>query len=372
MNDGDWNRNADTAKELHDCITESLKQQLQLLRVEVSDAGVVLHGTCDSFHIKQLAQEIITKNTSRRILANRIVVRSQAAPSPDVVSSSLVGSHGWSTFATIFHPSDFTKTSEVAFAHALAIAVRSKAHLQLMHADVDDSPNWEDFPSVREILSQWKAIPEKDGKERFGELGLTVSKVIASSNNPVLACLNFFEVHDVDLIVLSVHQRDGLMRWLAGDEVEEKISSASKLNTLFVPAGLNGFVSTIDGSIQLKSILVPVVKKPRPEASLQFAQKLISSLGPESGLVTLLHVGESDTMPFLEYPTVGGWEWKRSRVEGDAVESILRVADDIEADLIIMTTDGPDRFLDGLRGTTSERVLRKAKCPVAVIPVESP
>ena len=25
-----------------------------------------------------------------------------------------------------------------------------------------------------------------------------------------------------------------------------------------------------------------------------------------------------------------------------------------------MTTDGPDGFLDGLRGTTSERVLRKA------------
>ena len=40
-------------------------------------------------------------------------------------------------------------------------------------------------------------------------------------------------------------------------------------------------------------------------------------------------------------------------------------------DLMVMTTDGPDGFLDGLRGTTSERVLRKAHCPVADLPVGS-
>jgi nucleotide-binding universal stress UspA family protein len=36
-----------------------------------------------------------------------------------------------------------------------------------------------------------------------------------------------------------------------------------------------------------------------------------------------------------------------------------------------MTTDGPDGFLDALRGSTSERVLRKAHCPVANLPVGS-
>jgi nucleotide-binding universal stress UspA family protein len=41
----------------------------------------------------------------------------------------------------------------------------------------------------------------------------------------------------------------------------------------------------------------------------------------------------------------------------------------MSADLIVMTTDGPDGFLDGLRGTTSEHVLRRAHCPVAVLPV---
>jgi nucleotide-binding universal stress UspA family protein len=76
-------------------------------------------------------------------------------------------------------------------------------------------------------------------------------------------------------------------------------------------------------------------------------------------------------MPFVKYPLEGNWKWNCVRVGGDRTETILRVAKDIEADLIVMTTDGPDRFLDGLRGTTSERVLQKASCPVAVIPIES-
>ena len=35
----------------------------------------------------------------------------------------------------IFHPSDFSPASEVAFAHALKIALQSKAKLDLMHVE---------------------------------------------------------------------------------------------------------------------------------------------------------------------------------------------------------------------------------------------
>ncbi len=75
-------------------------------------------------------------------------------------------------------------------------------------------------------------------------------------------------------------------------------------------------------------------------------------------------------MPFVQHPLDNGWTWERVRLDGDRTDTIVQYAKDIDADLIVMTTDGPDRFLDGLRGTTSERVLRKAHCPVAVIPVE--
>jgi hypothetical protein len=50
----------------------------------------------------------------------------------------------------IFHPSDFSSASEVAFGHALKIAMQSKAKLDIMHVETllsPEKPYWLDFPS---------------------------------------------------------------------------------------------------------------------------------------------------------------------------------------------------------------------------------
>lgn len=270
-------------------------------------------------------------------------------------------------FNRIFLPSDFSRESGIAFEHALKIALESKALLQIMHVDANDRTEWDDFPSVREVLSRWKILPEGSSQHSVNELGIEISKIIASCNDPVRACLDFLEIHDVDLIVLSVHQRDGMMSWI-GKMVGERISYGSRQTTLFLPAGRDGFV-TNHGVVTLKNILIPMVNKPTADGSVEFARKLIHSLDLPNGSVTLLHVGPAETMPVVKYPLSNGWRWNSIRLEGDRTETIVRFAKDIDANLIVMTTDGPDRFLDGLRGTTSERVLRKAHCPVAVIPV---
>ena len=54
--------------------------------------------------------------------------------------------------------------------------------------------------------------------------------------------------------------------------------------------------------------------------------------------------------------------------EGEPAEIILQKANETGAELIVMTTEGPHGFLDGLRGSTSEQVLREARCPVANLP----
>ena len=63
------------ALELNQYISEALGSQVQSLSIEVSEQGITIHGICSSFHSKQLAQEIISKSTSRRIVSNSIVVR---------------------------------------------------------------------------------------------------------------------------------------------------------------------------------------------------------------------------------------------------------------------------------------------------------
>jgi hypothetical protein len=271
---------------------------------------------------------------------------------------------------SIFHPSDFSTASEVAFAHALKMALVTRAKLRMLHVTDDLQAEVEDFPGVRETLERWNLIPKGSPRSAVGQLGLDIRKVIASSNDPVKASLGFLEKHPTDLIVLAIHQREGRMRWLA-KSVGEPIARGAGEMTLFVPHGVEGFVSREDGSVRLQNILIPITRKPRPQPAVEAAARLIRNLELPAGTVTLLHVGPAAEMPSVNLPELAGWTWNRVIKGGDKADTILQTADEIAAELIVMTTDGPDAFLDGLRGTTSERVLRKAKCPVANLPAGS-
>ena len=48
---------------------------------------------------------------------------------------------------SIFHPSDFSEASEVAFAHALKIALVAGATLTMLHVEASHSTEWQDFPA---------------------------------------------------------------------------------------------------------------------------------------------------------------------------------------------------------------------------------
>jgi nucleotide-binding universal stress UspA family protein len=255
---------------------------------------------------------------------------------------------------SIFHPSDFSQASEVAFAHALRIALVVEAKLTMLHIEASPTTEWQDFPGVRETLERWGLIPADSPK----------------SEDPVEACLHFLAEHPADLIVLAVHQHEGRMRWLARS-VGEPIARKAGQMTLFIPHGVDGFVSRQDGSISLHNILIPVTTKPRPQPSVEATARLIRNLESPAGMVTLLHVGPAAEMPSLRTPTDTAWTWNRVAKAGEPVDAIVQTASELHADLIVMTTDGPDGFLDALRGSTSERVLRKARCPVASLPVGS-
>ena len=271
---------------------------------------------------------------------------------------------------SIFHPSDFSEASEVAFAHALKIALVAGATLTMLHVEASHSTKWQEFPGVRDTLERWKLIPMGSSKSVVGKLGIKVKKVIASSKDPVKACLDFLEKHPEDLVVLAVHQREGRARWLE-KSVGEPIARGAGQMTLFIPHGVEGFVSRQDGSISLRNILIPVTRKPSPQPSVEAAARLIRNLELPAGVVTLLHVGPADEMPSMKLPADTDWTWNAIVRTGEPADIILQTAMQSRSDLIVMTTDGPDGFLDGLRGTTSQRVLRKARCPVANLPVGS-
>lgn len=272
---------------------------------------------------------------------------------------------------SILHPSDFSEAGRVAFAHALKAALIAKAQLTLLHVTPKEAQSeWSDFPGVRETLERWGLLPPGSPSKAVPKLGIDVRKVVGHDEDPARSVLGYLEQHPTDLIVLAPHRRDGRVGWFH-KSVSESVARKSGQMTLFVPDGVTGFISPADGSVGLDSILIPVADSPRPQPAVAAAVRIVRQLRVPSGRFTLLHVGGQDLPVPVDRPEVPGWTWNTVVRPGDVTEGILQTADEMQADVVVMTTSGRHGFLDALRGSTSERVLRGAGCPLLAVPEHS-
>jgi nucleotide-binding universal stress UspA family protein len=268
----------------------------------------------------------------------------------------------------VFHPSDFTPASDVAFIHALKAALLAKAELTILHvAPKHELMDWTEFPGVRATLERWGLLPKNSSQRDVIKLGINVKKVQARHDDPVESVVAYLDEHTTDLIVLATDQQKGKVQWLT-KSIAAPIARKSRQMTLFIPKGVEGFVSGRDGSVSLTSMLIPVAAAPAAQPAIQAAARMATRLQCPSGVFTLLHVGEKATMPDVQLPDVPGWRWDTEVRPGDVVEVISETAAAIHAGLIVLTTEGRNGFLDALRGSHSERIMQCAPCPLLAIP----
>jgi nucleotide-binding universal stress UspA family protein len=277
---------------------------------------------------------------------------------------------GFSIIESVLHPTDFSESSLIAFHHALKTAMLAKSRLTLLHVSSDTASEWSGFPGIRETLERWGELPEGSPKSAVATIGVRANKVVANRPEPVEAVLGYLEKHPTDLIVLATSRRGNHVPWL-GKSVSAPVTRKAGQMTLLIPGDAKGFVSGKDGSVQLKKILIPIAGTPRPEPALKAAARFVRKLNSSEGTFMVLHVGTSNSMPALHFPEVAGWTWKKELRSGEVIEGIVKTARDFEADLVVMPTDGRNGFLDGLRGSHSERVLRYSATPLLTIPVGS-
>jgi nucleotide-binding universal stress UspA family protein len=264
----------------------------------------------------------------------------------------------------IFHPTDCSPSDEAAFAHAVKLTCLVCGELTIMHVGPED---FEDFPRVRPLLAQWGLLPEGSAQEDVATLGIRINKVRAVAEKASAAILNQLAQHPADLLVLSSHQREGLAR-LTHEAIAEPVARQSHANTLFIPAGVKGFVSVDNGATDLERILVPVCAQPNPQPAVDAAVSLARSLGSERVLFELVYLGSEEDFPKIAQPEQPGWTWERLVAKGDPVDWILAVGKDLDVDLIVMMTEGHNSVIDMLLGSTTERVLRGARSPLLAIP----
>jgi len=151
------------------------------------------------------------------------------------------------TIHRIFHPTDFSQDSQVAFAHALKLALVFRAELTIMHVDPAVSPEgFEDFPRIRPTLAQWGLLPESSSKGDVTKLGIRIRKVRALASDAKQAIMHHLTASPTDLMVLATHQHEGFTRWLH-HALAEPVSREMQVKTLFVPSHVEGFVSRQTG-----------------------------------------------------------------------------------------------------------------------------
>ncbi len=269
---------------------------------------------------------------------------------------------GWSR---IFHPTDFTVGDEGALVHALKLALLNRCELDLMHTGTDGGElSWRDFPQIRRMLAEWGAVPPgASHKECAAQLGLDVKKIQKTGPDPVESIVAQALETEPDLLVLATHQRQGLDRWTHRSVAEPVARNVGGL-TLFVPRRVVGFVSRETGAVRLQNVVIPLDHSPRPQMAVDAALAVANAAHAAEVRFTLLHVGLEEDMPKVNVPEVAGWHFERTAWQGNVVDHILAVCEERNADLIVMATHGHDGFLDALRGNTTERVLRAAKCPL--------
>jgi nucleotide-binding universal stress UspA family protein len=269
---------------------------------------------------------------------------------------------------SILHPTDLTDLSGVALAHALRISLATRGKLHLLHVSAHASGIVAEFPDVRRILAQWGMSEENDPPWLLARrLGIEVDNTHIKRQEPVEGILKFLQQATCDLMVLASRGGGGFDHWLRGS-VSEITSRHSALPTLFVTSGARGFVDQITGDVSIRRVLLPIDFSPPPGKAIKAVHRLLKLLtGDVRCVLHLLHVGHSA-------PTIRVTAGDRSRLSGVILRSgnvpktIIDAAIEFDADLIAMPTAGRHGILDALRGSTTERVIRHAPCPVFAIP----
>ena len=137
---------------------------------------------------------------------------------------------------------------------------------------------------------------------------------------------------------------------------------------MFVPASAKAFISHEKGEVTLDRVLIPTDRKPYPGIGVDITGGILKSLNVPSPTIEALYVGDQVDRPAVNPPRDLDCTFEQTARAGKPVDEILRRADEIKADLIVMVTEGRHGFLDALRGSTTEQIVRRAACPVLTVP----
>lgn len=164
-------------------------------------------------------------------------------------------------------------------------------------------------------------------------------RTLVLDSSPSRAIVQTADDIRADLIIMGTHGRHGLRGTLLGSVTERVLRETARPLLTVIPHRLPS-----DRNVAIRKILCPVNYTPIAQHALEYATSFANIFGAE---LFETHIPEDR--------------------DGDPAERILKMADDMAADLIVLGAQHT-RFSDAtVIGTTTERITRFAKQPVLTV-----
>jgi len=291
--------------------------------------------------------------------------------------------------ARILFPTDFSPGSEQAFDHALYQADLLDAELHILHcitwSDKDKLSHGRlpDPDTVMRHLQNVAAVQMKEAIEPHKNKPFNIVEKVIAGPRPVETILHYIETHEIGLLVMGTHGRQGLTYFLMGSNAEEIVRSAPCPVITVREKGARCSLGAIT------KILVPVdfsdasrqaVIRGKYMAEMHEAELIVKHViqkldfpttGPDAGFTFVkewlprLEKEHTEHLEKLVAETKGPNVPTQCRVDiGNPAREIVHEAEQDHVDFIVMPTHGHTGFNRLLMGSVAERVIRTAPCPV--------
>jgi len=295
----------------------------------------------------------------------------------------------------ILCPVDFSEFSERALEHAVTIARWYESAITVLHVvDVRLEPPV--GPPLAPIALVPGPLTLAAREQITGELQRLVAAAAATDvaietvvrdGRPDTTILEMATALRANLLVMGTHGRSGFDRLVMGS-VTEKVLRKAVCPVLSVPPRSHDGSRT---SVALNSIVCPVDFS---ESSMEALQCAVSLAEESDGRLTVLHVADAlaqHDLPVYELRNVAEFQAECDRrlrqrladfvpgaarayctieervTYGKPWREILRVAEEQQADLIVIGVRGRSSADMVLFGCTTEQVVRQAACPVLTL-----
>lgn len=268
---------------------------------------------------------------------------------------------------------DFSAESEIAFVHALAIALKRKARLTLLHTGGEsrEQVQWNRFPNVRRTLQTWGLLDADAARtDVVDKLGIDVNKMAQRDYDPRNGITDYLRRAPTDLLVMASQGRTGMARF-RHTSIAETVSYRTKSHTLMLPKDGSQFIDPDTGASSLRCVLCALDMKHDPRTLLTFLSRWLPDMAAdgEDVDVFVLQVGEPEEPQQLLVPQADRLRWQGMTSHDGLVDAVLQTAESIQPDLVVVQADSPSNLRGRLRGSRIDRIMRSLRIPVLSMPV---